>query len=88
MVVPIAGLLFLGLLAGLLLFARRRKRRTEEEVEAVEETVDVEVSEHVRVQEHVVAGPSGQLLKVVDIDDEVDVKKHVVRHERDEVVDE
>jgi len=85
-VVPIAGLLLLGLLMGLLLFARRR-RRAEEEAVVVEEDVDVVVSEHVHAQEHVVPGPSGQLLKVLDIDDEVDVKEHIVRHQQDEVVE-
>ena len=51
------------------------------------EDVDVVVSEHVHAQEHVVPGPSGQLLKVLDIDDEVDVKEHIVRHQQDEVVE-
>lgn len=54
----------------------------------VEEDVDVVEEEHVRVQEHVVPDPSGQFLKVIDIEDEVDVKEHIIRHAiDDEAVD-
>ena len=84
-VVPIAGLLFLGLLAGLFLLARARRRRRAEaaEEETVEEVDDVEVAHHVRAEEHVVAGPSGEMLKVLDVTDEVDVHEHIVRHEHE-----
>jgi hypothetical protein len=50
--VPIAGLCLLGLLAGLILLTRRRRRM--QEPECPPEEVQ-EVSEYVRVQEQVVA---------------------------------
>uniref|UniRef100_I1PLH4 Uncharacterized protein n=2 Tax=Oryza glaberrima TaxID=4538 RepID=I1PLH4_ORYGL len=53
---------------------------------AEEETVevdDVEVAHHVHAEEHVVAGPSGEMLKVLDVTDEVDVHEHIVRHEHE-----
>jgi hypothetical protein len=70
--VPIAGLCLLGLLAGLILLARRR--RSVPEPECPPEEVQ-EVSEYVHVQEQVVAGPAGEVV-VVDVLDEV-----IVRHE-------
>ncbi|XP_040378885.1 protein TRACHEARY ELEMENT DIFFERENTIATION-RELATED 7-like [Oryza brachyantha] len=89
-VVPIAGLVFLGLLAGLFMLAWARRRREETTTAAaVVEVDDVEVAHHVRAEEHVVAGPAGEMLKVLDVTDEVDVHEHVVRHERerDDVVE-
>jgi hypothetical protein len=76
--VPIAGLCLLGLFAGLLLFARRRRRAP---AECPPEEVRQEVSEHVRVHEQVVAGPAGEVV-VVDVIDEVVVQQEhgVVSH--------
>uniref|UniRef100_J3LY37 Uncharacterized protein n=1 Tax=Oryza brachyantha TaxID=4533 RepID=J3LY37_ORYBR len=82
-VVPIAGLVFLGLIAGLLLLARRRREKEEEEAVVVEDDV---VHHHVRVEEHAEPGPApGQTMNLIDITDEVDVhrEQHIVRHEHE-----
>lgn len=75
--VPIAGLCLLGLLVFFLLARRRRKVP---EPDCPPEEVQ-EVSEYVRVQEQVVAGPAGEVV-VVDVLDEVIVRQEhgVVGH--------